>query len=335
VTTEPIHRVERDARVWGMFGMLTLVWGASFLFIHIGLDEGLQPVALVTWRMAFATLFLATVLVLTHSRVPNAPGALRRIAVLGVFNAALPALLITWGQQWIPSALASVLNGLQPLFSIVIAALVLHDEPITVNRLGGLLLGFAGAVLLVSPNLGGTGPDVTGTQALLGELAVIGAALSYAAAAVYARRVVTRAPLVIDPVRGPRRATPVEIALPQVVTAVVVLLVVAVLTERPAGGIVGIPPTPAAWFAVAWLGALGSGVAYILFFAIMRAWGVTRTMLVTYALPVVGISLGVLLLDEQLHPAEIAGTALVLTGLVLANSSVGHRVLFGRTPPAP
>ncbi|MBX3030549.1 MAG: DMT family transporter [Chloroflexi bacterium] len=335
MTTDPITRVERDASVWGMFGALTLIWGASFLFIHIGLDAGLQPVALVTWRMTFATLFLVTVLLLTRSRLPNAPGALRRIAVLGVLNAALPNLLITWGQQWIPTALASVLNGLQPLFTIVIAALVLHDEPITLNRLTGLVLGFVGAILLVSPNLGGTGPDVTATQALLGELAVIGAAASYAVAAVYARRVVTRAPIVIDPVHGPRRPTPVEIALPQIGTAAVIMLVLAVLVERPPGGIVGLPPTLAAWLAVAWLGALGSGLAYILYFGIMRVWGATRTSLVTYALPVVGITLGVLLLDEQLHPEEIAGTTLVLAGLVLANARVGHRVLFGRTPPAP
>ncbi len=335
MTTFSASRHDRDAGVWAMFLGLTLIWGASFLFIHVGLEAGLRPLALVTWRMTFATLFLALVLMMTRSRLPGSPGALGRIAMLGILNAALPALLITWGQQWIPSALASVLNGLQPLFTIVIAALVLHDEPITLNRLAGLLMGFVGAVLLVSPNLGEPRPGVSASEALLGELAVIGAALSYAAAAVYARRFVTGSRLVMDPVHGPRRPRPVEIALPQMATAAVITLALAMLFERPDDGIVGIPPNAAAWFAVIWLGALGSGVAYLLFFGIMRVWGATRTTLVTYALPVVGITLGVVLLDERLHVEEIAGTALVLAGLVLANARIGHRVLFGRTPPAP
>jgi len=326
-------RPDRDGAVWAMFGGLTLAWGASFLFIKIGLNEGLGPFTLVAWRTTLATLFLGGVLVTSRGRVPRASGALPRIAVLGVINVALPVLLITWGSQWIPSALASILNGLQPLFAIVLAGLVLHDEPITVDRLLGLLVGFAGAVLLVSPNLGHPGPNVSSAEALLGEAAVILAALSYAVAAVYARRFVTGARLVVDPVTGPRRATSAEIALPQVATAAAVTVTIAAVTEHPAGGLVALPPTPSAWFAVLWVGVLGSGVAYLLFFGIVRAWGATRTTLVTYVLPVMGIALGVVVLDERLHPEEVAGTALVLTGLVLASTRRG-RVLVGRRPPA-
>lgn len=326
-------RPDRDGAVWAMFGGLTLAWGASFLFIKIGLNEGLGPFTLVAWRTTLATLFLGGVLVTSRGRVPRARGALPRIAVLGVINVALPVLLITWGSQWIPSALASILNGLQPLFAIVLAGLVLHDEPITVDRLLGLLVGFAGAVLLVSPNLGHPGPSVSSAEALLGEAAVILAALSYAVAAVYARRFVTGARLVVDPVTGPRRATSAEIALPQVATAAAVTVTIAAVTEHPAGGLVALPPTPSAWFAVLWVGVLGSGVAYLLFFGIVRAWGATRTTLVTYVLPVMGIALGVVVLDERLHPEEVAGTALVLTGLVLASTRRG-RVLVGRRPPA-
>lgn len=326
-------RPDRDGAVWAMFGGLTLAWGASFLFIKIGLNEGLGPFTLVAWRTTLATLFLGGVLVTSRGRVPRARGALPRIAVLGVINVALPVLLITWGSQWIPSALASILNGLQPLFAIVLAGLVLHDEPITVDRLLGLLVGFAGAVLLVSPNLGHPGPNVSSAEALLGEAAVILAALSYAVAAVYARRFVTGARLVVDPVTGPRRATSAEIALPQVATAAAVTVTIAAVTEHPAGGLVALPPTPSAWFAVLWVGVLGSGVAYLLFFGIVRAWGATRTTLVTYVLPVMGIALGVVVLDERLHPEEVAGTALVLTGLVLASTRRG-RVLVGRRPPA-
>ncbi len=332
---QPRHhdRTERDGVVWAMFVGLTLAWGASFLFIKIGLNEGLEPFTLVAWRMTLATLFLGAVLLVSRGRIPRAPGALPRIALLGLLNVAVPALLLTWGSQWIPSALASILNGLQPLFAIVLAGLVLHDEPITVDRLLGLLLGFGGAVLLVSPNLGDPGPDVSASEALLGELAVILAALSYAVAAVYARRFVTGARLVLDPVTGPRRATSAEIALTQVATAACITVTLAIVAERPDGGLpLAPPPTPSAWFAVLWVGVLGSGVAYLLFFGIMRAWGATRTTLVTYALPVIGIALGVVVLGERLHVEEVAGTALVLAGLVVASRRRG-RVVFGRQPP--
>lgn len=326
---------DRDGVVWAMFLGLTLAWGASFLFLKIGLNEGMAPFTLVAWRMTLATAFLAAVLVAGRGRIPRAPGALRRIAVLGVLNVALPALLLTWGTQSIPSALASILNGLQPLFAVVLAALVLHDEPMTVNRVLGLLVGFGGAVLLVSPNLGETRPGVSATDALLGELAVILAAASYAVAAVYARRSVTGARLVLDPVSGPRRATSAEIALPQVATAAILTVALAAMLEGTGPGVIDPPPTPAAWLAVAWVGVLGSGVAYLLFFGIMRAWGATRTTLVTYALPVMGIALGVIVLDERLHPEELAGAALVLVGLVLASSRRGGRVLYGRRAPTP
>lgn len=326
-------QADHDGVVWAMFVGLTLAWGASFLFIKIGLNEGLEPFTLVAWRMSLATLFLTAVLLASHGRIPRAPGALPKVALLGLLNVALPALLLTWGTQSIPSALASILNGLQPLFAIVLAALVLHDEPITLNRLTGLLVGFGGAVLLVSPNLGETRPGVSATDALLGEVAVILAAASYAAAAVYARRYVTPARLVIDPVTGPRRATSAEIALVQAVTACLIGVGMAATLEGPGNGPAILPPTPAAWLAVLWLGILGSGVAYLLFFGIMRAWGATRTTLVTYALPVMGIALGVIVLDERLHAEEVVGAALVLVGLVLASSSRGGRILFARRPP--
>lgn len=115
-------RSDHDRVVWAMFLGLTLAWGASFLFIKIGLNEGLEPFTLVAWRMALATLFLGGVLVIDRGRIPRAPGALPRIALLGLLNVAVPALLLTWGSQWIPSALASILNGLQPLFAIATTA---------------------------------------------------------------------------------------------------------------------------------------------------------------------------------------------------------------------
>jgi len=313
-----------------LFAALALVWGSSFLFIKIGLDEGLPPFALVSYRLWIATLFLAIVLRPSGGRLPGNRDGIRRLAILGVINVAVPFLLLTWGEQYTSSAIASIFNALVPLFTIVIAAMILHDEPITLNRLAGLLVGFAGAVLLASPNFG-VGGSGDATLSLVGEAAIAGAALSYACGAVYSRHSITGRALILDPVRGPRTPSPVEIALPQVATAAVLTTLVSLVAEHPAGsGFVNAPSSAAAWFAVSWLGILGSGVAYMLYFRIIRAWGATRSTLVTYVMPIVGITLGVLVLSERLHPAEIAGTVLILFGLVLANSRVGQRRLFGR-----
>jgi drug/metabolite transporter (DMT)-like permease len=326
------NRTRAEALTWAWFVSLALIWGSSFLFIKIGLDEGLPPLTLVTYRLGIATLFLAVLVALTGGRVPRSADALRRLAVLAVLNVAIPFVLITWGAQFIPSAVTSIFNATVPLFTIVIAALVLHDEPITLNRLAGLAIGFAGAVLLASPNLGvaGAADGSDPGTALLGELAVAGGALSYALGVVYARHRITGRPLVDDPQTGPRAPTPVEIALPQVAMAGALILALTLVVERPPNGLIQVPASPAAWLAVAWLGVLGSGVAYLLYFRLIRSWGATRTALVTYALPVVGIALGVIVLSEELHPAEIAGAVLIIGGLLLANAAVGQRRLFGR-----
>ncbi len=316
-------------RVWAFFLALSFVWGSSFLFIKEGLDEGLPPFTLVSYRLGIAALFLVAVLRVGGGTLPRSRDAIGRLIVLAILNVAVPFTLLTWGEQYITSAVTSIFNGLVPLFAIVIAALVLHDEPITLNRLGGLLVGFLGAVLLASPNLGAAN-SADSTQALVGEIAVTGAALSYAAAAVYARRAITGRAFINDPVTGPRPPAPAEIALVQVAVAGVIVALLAIVVEPHPGGIVAVPASGLAWFSVAWLGVLGSGVAYLLYFRILRAWGATRSTLVTYVMPIVGIALGVTFLHEVLHPAEILGSALVIGGLALASSPYGQRRLYGR-----
>jgi drug/metabolite transporter (DMT)-like permease len=335
-TLEPILFLPTSARVrpspliWVLFVGLALIWGSSFLFIKIGLNDGLPPLTLVSIRLWIATAFLAVALRLGGGRLLTSPVALRRMAFVAVFNVALPFTLITWGEQHISSAVTGIFNGLVPLFAIVIASLVLHDEPITLNRLGGLLVGFAGVVLLVSPNLGASVGPVDAGMALLGELSVAGGSLSYAVATVFVRHRISGQPLVDDPVRGPRPATPAEVALPQGFIAVLITSCLALLLERPAGGLVTLPAGAQGWFALAWLGMLGSGLAYLLYFRIVTAIGATRTTMVTYLMQVVSLSLGVIVLSEILHPVEVVGAALIIGGLVLANSSVGQRRLFGR-----
>jgi drug/metabolite transporter (DMT)-like permease len=329
---------QRDpaSTLWLVFVALSVVWGTSFLFIKIGLDEGLPPFWLVTYRLWIAVLVLLGFARLTGARLPHDRAGLLTVAFLGLINVAIPFALITWGEQYIPSALASILNGLVPLFTIIIAALVLADEPITLNRLAGLLIGFVGAVLLLAHGFdaGASSPGQSADPALAlaGELAIVLAAIAYAASAVYIRRRISGRPLIAERDGSRRPMRPVEIAIPQNVAAALLISVLALTVEHPDGGLVVLPASASAWFAVAWLGALGSALAYILYFRLLGAWGATRSTLVTYAMPVVGVIAGVLVLGETIEPREVLGMLLIIAGIALVNARIGMRRLYGRSP---
>jgi drug/metabolite transporter (DMT)-like permease len=293
---------------WLVFFALGLMWGSSYLFIKIGV-ETLEPFTLIALRLGIGLAVLATVVFLAHEALPREPRIYGHLVVMSVINIALPFFLITSAEQTTDSALAAIINGSVPLFTIVIAALVLDDEPITVNRLIGLVVGFIGVVVIVSRGLGGAESSVTG------ELALIGSSISYAVGAVYSRR----------NVRGLRPMIP---ALFQVGFAFVITAVLALIFERP----FETQFRPDAVFAVVWLGILGSGFAYLAVFRLFSHWGATRTSLVAYLLPVVGIALGFIVLNEEIDGRIVLGTALVIGGVALVNAKYGQRRLFGRAP---
>lgn len=314
--------------LWLTFFALAFAWGSSYFFIKIGVDSGLAPFTLVAWRLAISIVALGALLVLTGSRLPRDRGVLLSLAVVGVINVAVPFTLITWAEQSIDSALASILQGLTPLFSLILAGLVLHDEPITLNKVGGLVLGFAGAVVILGRHLAPAIGADPGAE-LLGELALVLSCLSYAVSGVFLRRRIGSRRLVDDPATGPRAMRPAEIAVPQNVVAFVITASLALLLET--GSSAGlVPGTQAGWVSVIWLGLVGSGLAYLLFFRLLNSWGAYRTSLITYVMPVIGILLGVVLLDESIGLQTLVGTAMVIGGVALANAPIGRRRLYGR-----
>jgi len=294
---------------WLIFIGLGVMWGSSYLFIKIGV-ETLTPFTLVALRLAIGGALLAGVLLLAHEPIPRRLGTYGHLVVMSIFNVVLPFSLITWAEQSVASSLAAVLTATVPLFVIVIAAVALRDEPITVGRVVGLLAGFAGVVVLTGgdPGSGGTFPA---------QVALIGASVSYAIGAVYARR----------NVHGLRPMVPAAF---QVNIAFVISAALALAFERP----FELSYPPQAWLSVLWIGLLGSGLAYLAFFRLLATWGATRTSMVAYVMPVVGIVLGVVFAAESIDARIILGALLILGGIGLANARLGNRPLVRRTPEA-
>lgn len=292
-----MHPTTTHRSDWLLFILLGFFWGSSYLFIKIGVDAGLQPFTLVSLRLLIGLALLAAVVAVAREGLPRNPRTYGHLAVMGFFSVALPFTLITWAEQSVDSSLAAVLTGAVPIFTIPIAALLLADERFSMYRLLGVLVGLAGVAVVV-----GFDPASLLGGALLPELALIGAAASYALGGVYARR----------NVHGLRPMIP---ALLQVAIALVMVSIPALLLERPWEARL----TADALFAVAWLGLLGSGLAYLVFFRLLGRWGATRTTLVAYLLPIWGLVLGALVLSEPIDARLVLGTALVIGGIGLVN----------------
>jgi drug/metabolite transporter (DMT)-like permease len=191
-----------------------------------------------------------------------------------------------------------VINGAIPLCVIVIAPFVLPEERLTPARLLGLLVGFAGVAVLV-----GFDPGVVAGSSLAAVVALIGSTFSYAAGGVYARRYL-------------RDVTPITTATFELVFAFAVVAVLAVVFESPLHG----PANPAVLFAPVWLGIVGSGIAFMLCFRLLREWGATRASMVAYLIPVFGLALGAAVLGERIDARLIGGTALVVFGIAIVNA---------------
>ena len=302
---------------WFLFILLGFFWGSSYLFIKIGVEAGLQPFTLVAARLFFGLLLLGAVVAIAREQLPRQLRMYGHLVMMGFFSVALPFMLITWAEQSVDSSLAAVLTGAVPLFVIPFAAILLPTEKITLNAIIGIAIGLVGVAVVVGFNPA----SLAGTE-LVAQLALIGAAASYALGGVYARR----------NVQGLRPMIP---ALFQVFFALVMTAIPAILLERPWEGTL----TTNAIIAVIWLGLLGSGAAYLIFFRLLRSWGATRTSLVAYLLPIWGLVLGAIVLSEPIDVRLIAGTALVIAGIGLVNMRGSVQQVLRRRPapatPAP
>jgi drug/metabolite transporter (DMT)-like permease len=282
---------------WATFLALGLLWGSSYLFIKIGV-ESLPTLTLIAGRLAIGSVVLLGVVLVVRPTLPRNPRTYGHLVVMALLSITIPFLLVATAERSTDSALAAIVNAAIPLVSVTLSAVMLRDERLSGLRLAGLGLGFLGVAIAVSRGLGG-GSDLAGIAALAGST------VSYATGAVYTRRFV-------------RDLAPAVGALFEVGIAFLITASLAVVLERP----FATTYRPEALFSILWLGVLGSGIAYLLFFRLLGRWGATRTSLVAYVLPIVGIVLGAVVLDEAVDARLVVGTALIVAGVGFVNGAI-------------
>lgn len=277
---------------WSLVVILSVLWGGSFFFAEIALNE-LRPMTIVLGRVGFAAVALIALVYATGHRMPTDVRLWGAFLVMGAINNLIPFSLIVWGQTQIASGLASILNATTPLWTVMLAHLLTEDEKLTPGRLAGVAIGLLGVVVMVGPEmLRGLGLH------LAAQLAVIGAAVSYGFAGIFGRRF--------------RGDPPLVTAAGQVTATTVMLLPIVLLVEPPWRLSV---PGPATWGAVVGIALLSTALAYVIYFRILATAGATNLLLVTFLIPVSAILLGSTILGERLGATHFAGMALIGLGL--------------------
>ncbi len=284
-----------QARNVAQFAAMALVWGASFLFMKVALD-GVSYAQIAWSRELLGAVTLGVIVLVMRERLPRDPMIWVHFTVIAVTNAVIPHLLFAWAEQYVSSSLAAIYNAITPIATVLMVTIAFHVEKLRALQVGGVILGLAGVVVIIAP---WQIEALTGSFA--GQLACIVAASSYGFAIGYTRRFISH-----RPIEG------ITVAFMIIgISAAIMTLLTPVLAFGPVS--LDLPIV----VSLLLLGCLGTGVAYLWNINVLRAWGPTTTSTVTYLIPIVGVVLGVLVLDERLGWNEPAGAVLVLAGIVL------------------
>ncbi|MBN21180.1 MAG: hypothetical protein CL678_07820 [Bdellovibrionaceae bacterium] len=279
-----------------IFVGLGLAWGSSFYWIKIALGE-VNPATLVALRISFAALTMLVLAVPLKIRLKFPLREWKYSAALSLLNPVLPFYLISWAETVIPSSIASLINGMVAIATMILAFFFLEDEKI--NRFGvfGILLGFSGVAVLMSPGLN------QGIGNALGFVAMIVAVFSYAGSTVFIKKKMSHLP--------PRSLT----AMMMITGALWVGIIPFLIGEK-----LMLPQLGRTWFALGWMGILGTALAFLVYFKLLKEWGATKASLVNYLLPMTGMFLGVVFLKEPMNIELGIGSALILFGVYLVKT---------------
>ncbi len=290
-------RISRTS--WLTMTLLALIWGGSFLSIRMALEE-VGVLTTVAFRVGLAAAALWAFVLLRGLAVPKGARWIGACLFLGFFNNIVPFCLIVWGQTHIPSGLAGILNASNVIFSVGLAALMFRDERLTARKSLGIMLGLAGVALTIGPGVL-SHLDLTS----LGQLAILGASLSYAISSIFSRHA-------LSDVR------------PEVVAAG--MLSVSSLAMVPAAiwieGAPSLAYSGQTWGALLYISLISSAFAYILYYRVLLTAGAGNVSLVTLMIAPVAVMLGAMTYGETLPPAAYLGLVLLALGMLVIDGRV-------------
>lgn len=303
-TTHYAMAVQAKHIVWLL--ALGLIWGSSYLFIKLLVDV-VSPTVMVAARFALGVATLGTILKARGGALPRWGRIWGYLLVMSIFGNVVPFLLIAWSEQHTSSALAAVLSATTPHFTLIFAVAMFSSERLSLDRVAGIIVGFVGVLLL-------TGRSILdlGNSDGLGIIALLGSSVCYGFAFAFARQYV--------------RGDPLSNVTAQLLMSLAIITPFAIISGWVRVDELGVAEV------VSWLvlGAVGTGVAYLFYYSLIREIGATPASLVTYIIPPVGVILGWLVLDERIGLAGLAGMALIVTGVAISYG--WHRRQSIRTP---
>jgi drug/metabolite transporter (DMT)-like permease len=294
-----------DGQGWGLIAILSILWGGAFFLIEIGLT-GYPPNTLVFLRLALAVPLLWLALRYMGERLPTDLRSWTMLTVVGLLNCALPFILFFWGQQYLESSYAAILNATTPLWGVLVAHGMTSDEKATPARITGVLLGMAGIIVMVGTDaMAGLSDD------LLAQLACLVSTLFYSFAAIYGRRL------------SQASMSPMVITTGQTLAAALIMLPIILIVDQP-----WTLPTPGlnATLAALILAVFSTAIAYVLYFRLIDRAGASNAQLVAFLMPILAIILGIAFLGESLNARQIAGSALIALGLIILDGRLWARL---------
>jgi drug/metabolite transporter (DMT)-like permease len=298
---EPVIRTQMNGRDWTILGTLAVIWGGAFFFIGVAVKH-VPPLTYVWLRLTIAAAAMWGYLYFKGEKLGLPKQVWGSILLLALLNNALPFTLFGWGQTHIASGLASILNATTPIWGVVVAHFLTHDERMTPRKIAGVLLGFGGVALMIGPSL----LSSLGTSGLA-QLACVTASLSYALAAVWARRF------------RKLGVSPLSVTTGQLTAGALIMLPMSLLVDHPWTH--AFPPL-SAWGAITALALFCTAFGYVLYFRLIETSGATNALLVTLLVPPVAIVLGALFLSETLAPQDFIGLGLIALGLAAIDGRV-------------
>lgn len=306
----PLKSMNRNMglKEWGLLIILSVIWGGSFFFIKITVGE-MTPLTIVLCRVGFASIILLGYVHVSGNRMPASLHLWGAFLIMGALNNLIPFSLIVWGQKHIDSSLASILNATTPIFSVILAHFLTRDERLTINRTIGIIIGWIGVTILIGiESLEGFGIHV------MGQIAVLGAAFSYACAAIYGRRF--------------QGISPAVVATGMLCGSTIMMVAPALILEKPWT----LAPGAITWGALLGLSVLSTSLAYIIYFRVLATAGATNILLVTFLIPVSAILLGVLVLGERPRWNAFGGMSLIFVGLIVLDGRLVSKLKIDFTP---